>query len=251
MHIGIVSESKLVSPSDISWIARACDLQMRKDFAPDWDLTSWPVVVYAKIDDLPHADEVRPIVITDSAADFGTFGYHNFLAGAGYFYGRVFVKPILDNAGGILGDKYINISDVTSHEVLEMRRNPFLADWIRGPVRTVDNKDYCFYAAEVGDPVQRHSYTLTPRLVWGYGKDVKVSNYVRPLYFTERSSISAGTQGPWDKMGVLSGPFSIADGGYLIMRNDVNQRAEVFGSVKPPGWLMLLKHDVGARSKAI
>jgi hypothetical protein len=50
-------------------------------------------------------------------------------------------------------------------------------------------------------------------------------------------------------MGILSGPFSIAEGGYIIVRNDINQRANVFGAVKPPAWLLAMKGQVGARTK--
>lgn len=237
MHIGIVNASSVLADGDVSWMVRACDLQAR-DFAKDWELSPWPVIFYKKIEDLPNATEVRPIVLTDGSPAFKELGYHSYFSAGDYIYGRVFAKTILENGGGILGGKDVNISDVLSHEVLEMRGNPFLLDFALGPPLPTGR----YYAKEACDAVQRDLYTVKPKLLWGTSKDVSVSNYLLPSWWSNK------IPGPFDKLGNLPAPFMLNDGGYAILKDDVGRKNEVFAQKKPPAWMMTMKRDLGART---
>jgi len=246
MIIGVVNGSKLVNDADVAWMVRACDLQIQKEFCKDWDLTPWPVIFYKKIEDLPNHEQVRPIVLSDGAGFFQELGYHSYLTFGNYIYGRVYIKTILDNGGGITGGGItgINISDVLSHEVLEMRLNPYLTDWVRGTARPEGS----LYAKEACDAVQRDLYTVTPRLIWGKSKEVVVSSYVRPDYFSTKPTTKPA---PYDRLGNLTAPFSVGAGGYLILKSDIGETVNVFGNIKPPAWMMAQKAERGARTLAM
>ncbi len=238
MHIAVLNNSKLVNDADVSWMVRACNEQAR-EFARDWELSTWPVLFYKQIEDLPNADEVRPIVITDDANSF--LGYHSYLAGADYIYGRVFAKVIFENGGRVLGGSDINVSDVLSHEVVEMRGNPYVIDFAEGPPRPEGR----WYAREAGDPVQRDIIVKTVRTLWGAAKDVSLSNYVLPSWFSIKGSP------PFDRQARLTTPFSMSPGGYMILKDDTGSRNNVFAAQRPPVWLMEMKDQLGARTKQI
>ena len=238
MHIGIVSTTKLVSDSDISWMVRAISEQA-KDFAKDCNLAPWPVLFYKSLDDLPYADEVRPIVLCDDPNEF--LGYHNYLAGADYIYGRVFCKVIFDNGGKVLGGSDINVSDVLSHECLEMKGNPYITDYALGPQLPEGR----WYAKEASDAVQRDIYQATSRTLWGTSQTVSLSNYLLPSWFSDKGGP------PFDKLGRLVKPFSMSPGGYMIVKDDLGNQNEVYGDVKPPAWLMDMKHQIGARTQQL
>lgn len=240
MHIGIVNTSKLISDADVAWIVRACDMQAR-DFAKDWEITPWPVLFYSEIERLPNANEVRPIVLSDGAGFFKELGHHGYLGAAGYIYGRIFVREIFDNGGRVLGGGSINVSDVTSHEVLEMRGNPYLGDYAAGP----ELDEGRWYAKEACDPVQSDFYTLKARLRWGASRDVSVSNYVLPSWF---SFISRPPPPPFDKLGRLSAPFSLSPGGYMVVKDDAGRKSDVLSAIPPASWLMKQKKELGART---
>ena len=74
--------------------------------------------------------------------------------------------------------------------------------------------EYCFngqrqlWSREVCDPVQANTY----QIVAG-GTRVAVSNFVLPAFF------NPWAPPPYDHLGILTAPFSIASGGYAIVEH--------------------------------
>jgi hypothetical protein len=72
------------------------------------------------------------------------------------------------------------------------------------------------WACEICDPVQADLYRIRAG-----GRSVLVSDFVFPSFF------STDTDGPWDHLGVLQGPFTLAKGGYAV-RERKGRRSEQF-----------------------
>jgi hypothetical protein len=150
--------------------------------------------------------------------------------------------PVLQNGGVVLYDpkhpQNVSVASVLSHEVIEIFVDPFINVWVDGPqIR----KGSC-YAMEACDPVESNSYVNMSS-----GVAVSVSNFVYRQYFVP--DVPAGTK--LDHLGVLQHPFTLAPGGYMVVRQDPGTEAQVFGEVRPPDWKMQMKkHGLGARTKA-
>ena len=69
------------------------------------------------------------------------------------------------------------------------------------------------WAREVCDPVQANTYRIVAK-----GLRVPVSNFVLPAFF------NPWADGPYDHLGVLTEPFSIAKGGYAILERATRTR---------------------------
>ena len=86
--------------------------------------------------------------------------------------------------------------------------------------------EYCFdgrrtlWSREVCDAVQADVY----RIVAG-GRRVAVSNFVLPAFFNPWSA------GPYDHLGVLTEPFSIARGGYAVVERATPTRERFARSI--------------------
>ena len=65
--------------------------------------------------------------------------------------------------------------------------------------------DRRLWSREVCDPVQENTYAIEAG-----GMHVAVSNFVLPAYF------NPAAPGPYDHLGVLSKPFTLAKGGYAV-----------------------------------
>lgn len=198
MQIALLSTSKKVTFSTLSKIAYAVTKQL-KEFCVDWDLAHSSVIPW-DANDRFSAPTTR-IWIVDNARDLeNALGAHWTDPDTGLPTGKVLVDVILGN-GGTLFDGPISVSAITSHEVLELRADP--------PANinvTMPNGKRVAY--EVADPVEDMAYPLILRdrsLVW-------VSNYVLPDWFN-----GASRSRRFDKMGALRAPFTMTEGGYVII----------------------------------
>jgi len=235
--IGIVNLSSNVSNDDVKKMVVAIQDQLKRDVAPAWDREYWYVMFYA--DPKMISSRAYPIVIVDNDSTPGALGWHS--ESGGKPYGKVMTDPVLQNGGVALFDttnpQNFTVSSVLSHEVIETFIDPFVNVWVDGPQIAKGSG----YAMEACDPVENNSYINKAA-----GVPVSVSNFVHRTYFL--SDPASGTK--FDHMGVLKAPFSLAPGGYMVVRKELGTESQVFGEVLPPAWKMEMKqHKLGARTK--
>jgi hypothetical protein len=178
-------------------------------------------------------------VYFDDADSAGVLGYHE-LTKDGQPVSKVFVKTTL-------ADKQL-VSVTASHELFEMVIDPIANLW-------AEAKDGTEYAYEMSDPVEDDTF-----LVDG----VAMSNFVHPSWF-EPFKHPPGTK--FDHLGLLTKPFSMTKGGYMIIKTK-GKVTEKFGSTakkqrfakeprcghrseyrKPDG--DVIKKQAGSRSKSM
>lgn len=236
--IGIVNLSSNVSNDDVKKMVVAIQEQLKYDVAHAWNRDYWFVIFYS--DPKLMSPRAYPIVIVDNDSTPGALGWH--AEQGGKAYGKVMTDPVLQNGGVALYDpknpQNVSVASVLSHEVIETFVDPFINVWVDGP----KIRQGSCYAMEACDPVESNSYINTSA-----GVPVSVSNFVNRSYFIP--DVPAGTK--LDHLGVLTAPFSLAPGGYMVVREQPGTEAQVFGAIRPPDWKMKMKgHNLGARTKA-
>jgi hypothetical protein len=168
-------------------IAEALTTQIRRDFAPAWGMQDATVTVAGPGD---------KIHFFDSANQRGAYGFHA-VDPHGEPYAHVAAEASL-KAGNTWVAGTDAISASASHEALEMMGDPAANEWCF-------DGDHRLWSREVCDPVQENTY---PILVGGM--EVTVSNFVLPAYFNPKAP------GPYDHLGILKQPFTLAQGGYGV-----------------------------------
>lgn len=234
MHIAIINQSTRVSQEQAEAMVRAVDRQLREHWAPAWD-REVPGVSLETIDSLKEG--MCGLYIFESIETANLLGYHT-KTPTGVYYGRVSVSAVLDNGGAVLfgGAGVDTVSAALSHEAIEMAVDANVSTWVDGPFIPQG----CEYAYEPCDPVQQDFY-----VVKGGTQDVMVSNFVLPSWF-EANAVS----GPFDYMNRLQAPFSMSQGGYVIVRQPAQNEQQVHGAVvvngSAPRWKMAGKLAPGA-----
>ena len=229
MKLAFYNESRRVSDDDVARVMRACLAQLTRHVAPLWEWLSPTsaglVASEADARALPLSTELIRVMDDPDAPD--ALGDH--FEEAGRVVGQVFVTPTLDAGGGIFDDNGTGecVSGVASHECDEAGGNPRVNKWVDGPAIPEGS---C-YAGELSDPVQGNLYQM-PDLPDG---PVLVSNFVTPAWFDPAATASL------DYMEVLSAPFTVGPGGYMLVRSAPGDEREVFGAKPPPEWKMALK----------
>jgi hypothetical protein len=197
--LAIVNESKRVTDGQVDQIIWALRIQMR-DYCAKAGLR---VANISRRRGVPVGSV--PMLIVDNPDVAGALGYHD-VDPRGMPYARVFVDPILDNGGSVLGDKgdaSLSVSGCASHETGEWTYDDACNLW-------ADDGNGLEWCRESGDPVQADAY----RIDLAPGKRVWVSNLVLPAWFNPLNST-----GPFDLMGKLTGPFTLSPGGYALQRS--------------------------------
>ncbi len=206
MFIAVINKSSIISNDEVKLMTLGVALQAREHAAPTWDIRP-PKVEYRDSEDVTEAGAFK-VVIFDDADMAGALGYHSD-GPDGLPYGRVFVKVSQKNNSSVSG--------VLSHEVLEIMMDPQANYW-------ADNwNDNKTYALEVADPVESDHYMVDVD-----GKQVEVSNFVLPAWFDPNPP--AGSKFDW--MGTVSKPFTMSEGGYVIVKDLTSSKA-VFGASFP------------------
>jgi len=236
--IGIVNLSTNVSNDDVKKMVIAVQEQLRHDVAPAWGKDYWFVMFYA--DPKAMSPRAYPIVIVDNDSTPGALGWH--AEQGGRPYGKVMTDPVLQNGGVTLFDpknpQNISIASVLSHEVIETFCDPDINLWVDGPKIAQGS---C-YAMEACDPVENNSYVVKTGAI-----QVSVSDFVTPNYFIQ----DAPSNSKFDFLGILHAPFTLAPGGYMVVREAPGTEEQVFGHTKPAQWrLEMKKHKLGSRGKA-
>lgn len=209
--IAVVAASTLVSTDEVARMVDACAKQVRLHFAPAWSRLPSTPRMFASRADVPPGIPI--IAVVDDSDDPGALGYHT-EGRDGQVSGIVAVGAVQDNGGSLFGGRN-SVSSVLSHEILETHCDPWVDVW-------VDAADGLHaFAFEMCDPVQSDSYEID---------GVAVSDFVLPHYFD--GAAASGTRFDW--LGRLSRPFTIALGGYAIVRSIATGRITQLGS--RPGW---------------
>lgn len=172
----------------------------------------------------------EPLAIFEQPDQPGCEGYHD-VDENGRPYGRVFVsclpqRIIHHDPNG----RGASLAGLASHEADEMVGDLLANAWIDGPL--VDPSTHHSYdqtAEELADAVQESAYQVTVN-----GQQVDASNFLYPAWFNPRAK-----QGPYDHMGVLKAPLTLAPGGYAIVRDSqaehqvFSQLSRLLGRRKP------------------
>lgn len=191
MRIKLINQSTMVTPAEHSKAARVCAKQVSQ-WRRDWNAQ----VSYINLDPKKWDAE---IVLLDNADQADALGYHD-VDPNGRPYGKVFIQVCKQ-----YGYPWVS---VLSHEVLELLGDPGANQWANDPTGRL-------WAFEMCDAIQDHIYPLDGEMV---------SNYVLPNFFIP------GAPGPYDFMGKLTAPFTIA-GGYSIVAR-VTQVSQIYGAVR-------------------
>lgn len=192
--INIIDKSTLLGDGDFQHMVEACRIQLEQHVAPMWLRGAWNIVV-----NQPESVGY-PIVIVDDPDHAGALGYHTQSPG-GKVWGRVFVKPIINNRGTMLRGS-MSVSAVLSHEVIEAYCDPNVNLW----TDMGNGKMVCYEAC---DPVEHDSYDVTTK----DGTKVSVSNFVLPAWFDPQADPNA----KFDWMALLNQQFAMSKGGYMVV----------------------------------
>lgn len=209
MLIGIANDSTGVSDDEARQIASAIDYQMRAHVAPAWGRLP-PKVYFVRAGGawVPGTWVLR---LVDELESADALGYHTEDAD-GTVEGRVGVGVILK--GGTVFTGAQSVSAVLSHEAIELFLDPFVGFW-------ADAADGYSYPIEGCDAVQGDVYQAAPSVI-------ALSNFLLPSWFDQMG------KRPYDHMGKLTAPFTVAPAGYSVRRKTESGETEVYGD--RPAW---------------
>jgi len=164
-------------------------------FLPIW---GYPVTLY--ITKVPKPTDWQ-FVYFDNADTANALGYHD-LTKNGQPVAKIFVKTTL-------ADKQL-VSVTACHELFEMVIDPIANLW-------AEAADGTEYAYEMCDAVEEDTFVVD---------GIAMSNFVYPTWFEPFKHVS-GTK--FDHLGLLTKPFSMTKGGYVIIKKKGNVTQQ-FGS---------------------
>ena len=180
--VEIFTKSTQVTQAELAPVVTALQAQIHNDFRPHWNTGAHLALVTG-----PPSPDSWWLVVFDTSDQAGALGYHDLTTG-GMPLGKVFVSDA--------AQANVPLSSVMSHELLEMLADPFIFS-------TVQIQATQFTALEVCDPVEANSYEID---------GVTVSDFVTPAWF-----VNPPVPGPVDLLSVLSGPLTLAPGGYMSL----------------------------------
>lgn len=214
MELALLNRSQRLSLLDLEYQRRALTRQMVEHFAPAWAASKWAAAGLSFR--LPTNDRPWPYAVY---SDPGVLPLGSFF--------QIFYRDQVPD--GELGDHDPTEAQVRaaadpldattpSHEGLETRGDVPCDLWIPSGTPGVR------FAAEACDAVEDLWYPIVVDDVEGQpAREIRVSNFVLPDWFV------LGSKGPWDFMGVLTGPQEITPGGYVI-KDDHGDVTNVFGA---------------------
>ena len=173
--IAIINSTKSVSNATIQATANAAAAQVHTDFKAAWALDA--TFVFVAKGGTPPAGSWK-VYVDDRKGD-----YHTVSASLPIAYCHV---------NGVSQDYWTN---TVSHEVLEMRGDPFVNQTYTRPNGTTGSIEVCD-ACETNDQGYRISGVL-------------MSDFVYPSWF------QASGHSPYDQTRLISAPFQVLPGGYL------------------------------------
>lgn len=232
IQINVINKSSNVSDTDGRLMCSAIENQVNNHVVPAWGISEVKINYYRS--SAPNNTRYVVEIVNKDSDDSGSLGYH-------YEYQDVFqgiiTTDIIFNMGGTSlknGDGGLTVSNVLSHEILEMLLDPIANYWAEGnKLKLTDennNQVSCdLYALEICDPVQESCYDIIVNSV-----KVSVSNFVYPDWF---NMIDAGedptkiSKKKYDHMALLWRPFTLGIGGYMIVKS-AESYYSVYGRTK-------------------
>lgn len=217
--IAIINKSSVVTTDELAAAIDAIQIQVTRDFAPEWGTTAKLVVIDEPAEAEPDAWFV---FIVDNTDQDGALGYHD-VTDKGIPVTKVFAKT---------DQKYgLNWTVTLSHEVLEMLGDP--------NINLLVLHDRKLYSYETADAVEDDEMGY---LING----VRVSNFVFPSWFED---FWKPDQVRFDYCGAVSRPFEIAPGGYASVLDLTTGRWKDLAPDKPGKRLQSKKEKGVGRSK--
>jgi len=196
--IALVNEATVPLGPNFNAFLAALQKFLDNDFVPIWGYPA-RLVSYPDVKSIPK--DQWPFLFIDDADAAGALGYHD-LTKNGQPVSKVFVKTTLADGQ--------SVSVTACHELAEMLIDPGAQLWAR-------RKDGAMVAYEMSDAVEEQTYEID---------GIAMSNFVHPAYF---ESWHRAKSVKFDHLGLLTRPFQIAKGGYLIVSTN-GKVNEVFGS---------------------
>ena len=218
-RITVVNLESGVAQVDLARIVSAIGVQLSRDFCPAWGRAPVEVrAVEVRAADAMHyvggAEPSATVFMVPRQETDGFLGFHD-VGMYGRPYGVVDVGRTLRAPGASLELGPVSVSAVLSHEILELLVDPGCRTWCDGPPD--DKVREREFALEVCDAVQDTTYQIgTNDAVDPDAAHVHVSNFVLPSFF----GLGADPETTrYDWLNVLRGPFTVAPGGYSIVRS--------------------------------
>lgn len=222
--------------------AAAFAIQNQRDVAPVWNGQKTPsgATIDAEAtfsvaeNDAGIPVDAVPAYVQDDIDAPGAEGYHD---DDGKPEIRIGVVAIMQGGGGTLITGAVSLSVCESHENCELLGDIDANEWVPMPdgVHQV--------AFELSDPVEGDAYPIdVPAIGAQPATQVWVSNFVFPAYFVP------GAAGPYDFMGKIKAPLTMAPGGYQILKDKSGNVADVFAMSPAEGGMPLWRRAEKAKN---
>ena len=184
VRIACINKAKTPLGVSMAKLTKALQKCFDRHFLPVW---GYPVKLY-------NTKKAKPsewqLVYFDDADQAGALGYHD-LTKNGQPISRVFVKTTLED--GEL------VSVTACHELFEMVIDPLANLWAEAS----RGREFAY---EMCDAVEEDTFMVD---------GIAMANFLHPSWF-EPFKHPRGTK--YDHMGLLSAPFTISKGGYVIVK---------------------------------
>ena len=204
MLIAVINESTMITNVQCNTMCKAIQVQLNLHVLPAWNMKAATIQFYADKTKVPGYAWV--VNMLDNSTQAGALGYHSLDNDEVDAF--IFAAPVLQNGGAVMVFNPANpgqylVSSTLSHEVCEMIGDRYANGFVVG----ADN--FTLYCQELCDPVEDGTYAITMD-----GYQVGVSNFVFPSWFNPEATIKHNA--PFDYMKVLTAPFTMTAGGYII-----------------------------------
>ena len=212
MLIAVINESTMVTNAQCNTMCKAIQVQLNLHVLPAWNMKAATITFYADKTKVPGYAWV--VNMLDNSTQAGALGYHSLDNDRVDAF--IFAAPVLQNGGAVMvytpsnPTQYL-VSATLSHEVCEMVGDRFANGFSVGPQISAGN----LYCQELSDPVEDGTYAIPMD-----GVQVGVSNFVFPSWFNPEATKA---NEPFDYMKVLTAPFTMTAGGYMIVATMSNE----------------------------
>lgn len=234
-EFALVNESQLISTGDFAVLATLAQYQLFAHVAPAWNIEPIPVTAYGSRAECPPGSSIFRLT-DETPPEDGILAFHTEEAD-GSKDGPIFVAVCVKNGSAPLMGDY-SILSTLGHELIEAAIDPSCNRWRDG----IPTKHGSEWSEEACDPVEAQSYPIKIE-IGANTYEGNATNFVLPSYF-DLAAVGEQT----DYMGVLGGPFQLAEGGYAVVRNGPGTEQQIFGEKTPPEWRMKLKQYKGSRT---
>lgn len=214
--VTVENKSTLVDAAEHAEIVQALNFQLTRDF----NTSGWvkrglapPARAVALTASVPPLGAWN-VIILDHSDQQGALGWHDDESGTPIPYAEVFASDAQQDGA--------EVSEVVSHEMLEMLVDPFVDPMPPKTKLRPGTTDR--YIVEVCDPVQGNGYDA--------GNGLKVADFVYPSWY------GIGSFHPCSFRGSVDFPFSLAPQGYISIEKPDGSWSQVFGQERSshPAW---------------